>query len=1734
MNGTHYKLFGEEYFESQGKMMARVFETLLRKHPQVVPEAIEKFSCLSATDYTMDLEALRAESTIFQNKTTCLIEGQTVCIGTSLGMPQKKSYISRLFQLCGEDERQFQILPKDSAPDIKQRSPAQAKKRSSQANGVGYTLFGKHMFSTQADMMCLVFESVFQKNPQLVGWAVSNLKCLSWTDYTSWRKEGKKPPYNFKNCRVITVGDRRLCVGTDYGIKAKSAFLDRLIRQSGLPTDVYQLDPPPSPLSWWQRGAVQAALRRLDSEDGKQLGIISMPAGTGKSTVIVELIRGIFQSQNPSWSILILTSYTALSYQYQERLKGLLGPSYVIERPKASELPTLAGNPQTVLCTTSQSLLNRSKTEYGSLSGNRAEPFSTADNLLVIMDEISVGFISKISRDIHDRFPNAAFLSFTAVPEPSPFLRKAFGPVIFQYTYDNAVQDGVLSPAYYESIQPDLLENDVFADSLSPQAYAFSEKRMERLASLLLEREKTFNRRVLVLCANRDEGAALYDLLAPALEDGRLRLRDTSPSSRGTMPPSFSFKPWDGHSFPGCVVLACGVTPVFPSFDVVYLSKTLRSPFDMACVLSLLTRLDGKRRESGRLVDLHTRSTFTRWASSASAVLLSQNVESSASLEAHAEQLEQALESRRFALVQDILSQLEEAFPNAGGAISEQLKFLEPPPGQSAALYWQQHAGSLAWYGDLWRMFRGELPQASDQEEREEDLPEPVEDEPYPAAAPSGTPQARGSQLEQVTKELLRQLFSIPDEGNQHCLDDLHVQGSGYQFGFDIAFTYRDAYGATVSCLVECKHYQGGNIKLNDIAGKLISANAQDRRIDHWLLISPHGKVSNELWLLQKQWQESGKWYPILDIQFWTADQEVGELFALFPQLYQQLYDTNPKNDPAGWSEERRRTALAKWREKLSPVPYLPRHWMNYLREPRCLLVEQEADLTTAHRYEALYDCCVPMGLLDQNELPVDGTAEEYFLGWLRREDSPCALLLGDFGDGKTFFTYTLARRLVKDFLASPDQGFIPLRISLQRLGDQPSACRDVLNARMREFSDGVREWNEVQGRYSFLIVLDGLDEMSQSMSDAAVLENLSILEEFIPQFKGHKLLVTSRKMVIYSDRIRRRLMTALNCPEVLHLAPVTPKDCMRFLQKMANTPSRQQRLTQIRQTHDLLGLAAKPLFLDMMRLQLDGGHVESMDSAGIYLHYAKEVLRRKQKQLALLGDTTHPGDIQERLLDLLEKLAVCLYRQGVESISLNDFKAQTGQSDLAERLWDCADMAQEEDTDRRVSNRSLLKYDSGDSSKRCFCHRSMKEYFIARGIVRQLLEQEAAGRALLSGPNLGYEILSFAGALLQAQGSTGKASAARRLTDFAHEPQTARGTNRLAVNSVNLLHYSGLGLPGQDWSGLCLDNALLSGEDLSGKNFSHSSMRYAHLDNADLSGCDLRHCDFTGVQFEKTGQLRAFTVLPGGDGLLAFYQDGTVRRWPFSDESAQTFAQPGSGKAHRVFTEQGGREAILDTERLQFLRRERNKVTGIGYTPLPPGVMPLEIGRQTALVRRQGALLLLRLADGECLGKLENSHAELACLLWETMVLLWSSQRGLELYDMAKAETLCQADVGSGSISALAAHAFSSGEGVAVLGSAEGEIISCRVIHHSAGDSYQIEHSGYAFTEGAAVTQAAADDGGLYIGLSSGKIISYRHAVPDGLIAGKVFHLEIKCSGARLDGVVPPEQRLALLHAQT
>ena len=79
-----YMLFGQEFVESQGKMMARVFEKLLSRHPEQIQAAIEQFSCLSAIDYNQDVQFLGDAPSAFLNKKTFIIAGRTICIGTSL------------------------------------------------------------------------------------------------------------------------------------------------------------------------------------------------------------------------------------------------------------------------------------------------------------------------------------------------------------------------------------------------------------------------------------------------------------------------------------------------------------------------------------------------------------------------------------------------------------------------------------------------------------------------------------------------------------------------------------------------------------------------------------------------------------------------------------------------------------------------------------------------------------------------------------------------------------------------------------------------------------------------------------------------------------------------------------------------------------------------------------------------------------------------------------------------------------------------------------------------------------------------------------------------------------------------------------------------------------------------------------------------------------------------------------------------------------------------------------------------------------------------------------------------------------------------------------------------------------------------------------------------------------------------------------------------------------------
>lgn len=406
--------------------------------------------------------------------------------------------------------------------------------------------------------------------------------------------------------------------------------------------------------------------------------------------------------------------------------------------------------------------------------------------------------------------------------------------------------------------------------------------------------------------------------------------------------------------------------------------------------------------------------------------------------------------------------------------------------------------------------------------------------------------------MERATKELLRSLFELSDD---LTLDELHSQLGGTQYGFDITFTYRDCRNTQVTCHVECKNLQDSPLTVGHISQKLSDVQDEGMLVDHWIAISPNGTVTPALNNKHKKWLLNDKWYPVLDIQFWTTDNRVDKLFELFPDLYRQFYASEPPER----TEEERCTALKEWKERLAPVPHLPQAWREYLRKPEWMLTYAESDSDSLEDYRKAYPNRVPSRLLDAGGQLIDGSAEAYISKWLERDDSFYALLWGDFGDGKSFFTYVLARYVAEQFLRSPNAGWIPLRFSLRTLSGNNKDKRQFLEDRLKEFSADLASWKQItiDTKYRFFIILDGLDEMSLDMSENAVLQNLVRLGHMLQQFNGCKILVTSRKMDSHTDRIRERVLKALHQPLILHMAPVSLEDRLAFLERLANTSAR-------------------------------------------------------------------------------------------------------------------------------------------------------------------------------------------------------------------------------------------------------------------------------------------------------------------------------------------------------------------------------------------------------------------------------------------------------------------------------------------------------------------------------------------------------------------------------------------------
>ena len=155
---------------------------------------------------------------------------------------------------------------------------------------------------------------------------------------------------------------------------------------------------------------------------------------------------------------------------------------------------------------------------------------------------------------------------------------------------------------------------------------------------------------------------------------------------------------------------------------------------------------------------------------------------------------------------------------------------------------------------------------------------------------PRHSPQQSGALLEQATVDLFARFFAVEPDA---ILGRLRRQGAGAQFGHDIEAEWTVAGFPAVRCHVECKNLDR-RVTVYDIAGKLAQQKHHHRGapIDHWILISPHYDVANDLSAMLEAWDRQGE-YPF-SVQVWSPETRVREMFALEPAVYEAVYGRLP------------------------------------------------------------------------------------------------------------------------------------------------------------------------------------------------------------------------------------------------------------------------------------------------------------------------------------------------------------------------------------------------------------------------------------------------------------------------------------------------------------------------------------------------------------------------------------------------------------------------------------------------------------------------------------------------------------------------------------------------------------------------------------------------------------------------------------------------------------------------
>ncbi|WP_170153829.1 NACHT domain-containing protein [Actinoplanes italicus] len=815
-----------------------------------------------------------------------------------------------------------------------------------------------------------------------------------------------------------------------------------------------------------------------------------------------------------------------------------------------------------------------------------------------------------------------------------------------------------------------------------------------------------------------------------------------------------------------------------------------------------------------------------------------------------------------------------------------------------------------------------------------------------PSAARS--PVQAGEALEEATVQLLERFFQLSPDSRSNLLNGIRRQNPGIQFGHDVRLDCSVAGRPNVRCHIECKNLTRP-VRTNDVIEKLWQTKTyyRDSPIDHWILISPHADPSNDLEELLRNAGHDGT-FPF-KIQVWSPQSGVRELFSLDPVVYAGLY-----GEPPDGSAPSKEQIVANIRARLMPHVRLDESWQRYLRTPalHCIGAEKPAE------FAALHERHVDVRAADVDGSVLEGTLMERVIAWLAEPAGPgrpALLLLADFGEGKSFFTYELSRYLCERFLEEPEHGILPLRIPLG-LFSGTEGGRALLVNRLDQIGVTLTQWTEVAASTRCVVILDGFDEMSKDLSTEAVEANIDGLGSCLREITGSdvRIVVTSRGRIFEAGRNRERILDQLGQPAILQLSSVARTERIRHLESLATDPADRRRLTRLRSLYDPIGLAAKPLFLSMIWETLPDLPEDEFSELILYSKYVERSLRHKLD--FMINKQVLKKELLENLKSVLEQVAVRLQQADHNYIYLTEFGGS--ERELAAALWKTSDGTDEAPTavdaqnaTAQVGIRSLLKAAPAPDTDRwpvTFFHRSMQEYFVASALLRALREDRPHASTILDALPPLPEIVHFTASMIRE--APDREHVWGVLESFTRSATLGLPTRYLGGHAITLLHASGGAIPSADCARLRLDYASLAGVNLSRANLAGTSLRHANLDNANLENSDLTGADLEGVRLEETSIVVGVAALDD-DRIVAAYDDRTIRTWQprFGRQWESLVAAITDHAIERIEVTPGGRLLVCGDSSVTVLSpRDGKWATETRFTTKPP-MRPPSAGRSDA-----------------------------------------------------------------------------------------------------------------------------------------------------------------------------------------